>query len=258
MNQQPPDEVLVKKFDEEARRDQEDVLRRQELVRGKLQELTDKVRRFAESAAGVSVVPEGFALNDNALKPFLEDRLGESGPPLSEDELKEYANKAVHHLAELARGVPPGLDVRPTAETVYAALQAGGLSPEGQIDAIHIIGTFPGARPQTELTNVVLDDRQSDKRVKVRAAATAELIRHIQEHGLTLAPTQVAALTALYAKGGDQELKDELALLMGGMRPDARATGQRLLQFQPPPPGPPPAPPAPAAPPPAPPPMKDK
>ena len=52
-----------------------------------------------------------------------------------EAELKEYAEKAVHHLAELAKGQPPGIDVRPAAETVFAALRSGGLSPEGQIDA---------------------------------------------------------------------------------------------------------------------------
>ncbi len=217
----------------------------------------DAVRRFAENAPNVSVLPEALAPSAPDLKPFLQGRLGEAGPPLSEAELKEYAEKAVHHLAELARGVPPGIDVRPTTNTVYTALRSGGLSPEAQIDAIHVVGVFDGAKPQTELTDVVLDDKRP---AKVRAAATAELIRHIQEHGLSLTGVQVQALSALYAKGGDQGLKDELALLMGGMRPDARLTGQRLLNFQPPTPGPPPAPPpAPPAPPPAPPaPMKDK
>ena len=225
------------------------------------QEREDAVRRYAENAPNVSVLPLALALNATDLKPFLQARLGEAGTPLSEAELKEYAEKAVHHLAELAKGVPPGIDVRPTAETVYTALRSGGLSPEGQIDAIHVVGVFAGARPQTELTDVVLDDKRP---AKVRAAATAELIRHIQEHGLTLTGAQVESLSALYAKGGDQGLKDELALLMGGMRPDARLTGQRLLKFQPPTPGPPLAPPAPPpappVPPPAPPaaPMKDK
>ncbi len=212
-------------------------------------EREDAVRRFAENAPNVSVLPQAVALSAADLKPFLQGRLGEAGPPLSEAELKEYAEKAVHHLAELAKGVPPGIDVRPTADTVYTALRSGGLSPEAQIDAIHVVGVFGGAKPQTELTDVVLDDKRP---AKVRAAATAELIRHIQEHGLSLTGVQVQSLSALYAKGGDQGLKDELALLMGGMRPDARLTGQRLLNFQPPAPGPPPAPPPPA------PPMKDK
>ena len=220
-------------------------------------EREDAVHRYAENAPNVSVLPGALALDAAALKPFLEGRLGEAGPPLSEAELKEYAEKAVHHLAELAKGVPPGLDVRPTTETVYAALRSAGLSPEGQIDAIHVVGTFAGARPQTELADVVLDDRPDKRPVKVRAAATAELIRHIQEHGLSLTGDQVKSLAALYAKGGDPALKDELALLMGGMRPDARVTGQRLLNFQPPTPGPPPAPPPPTPPAP-PPPMKDK
>ena len=48
---------------------------------------------------------------------------------------------------------------------------------------------------------------------------------------------QIESLATLYAKGGDPELKAELALLMGGMRPDARVTGQRLLNYHPPTPG---------------------
>jgi CheY-like chemotaxis protein len=214
----------------------------------------EAVRRFSENAPNVSILPEALAKSVPDLQPFLQERLGAaSSPLLTEDELKEYANKAVHHLAEVAKGVPPGFDVRPTADTVYVALRSGGLSPEGQIDAIHVVGTFAGAKPQTELTTVVQDDKRPPK---VRAAATAELIRHVQEHGLTLTAAQVDALsTLLDAKGGDPELKEALALLMGGMRPDARATGQRLLKFEPPPPGP-PAPPPP--PPPPPPPMKDK
>ena len=174
-------------------------------------------------------VAPGAGRECTGFKTFLSVRLGEAGPPLSNAELKEYAEKAVHRLAELAKGQRPGIDVRPVAETVYTALRSGGLSPEGQIDAIHVAGRFSGAKPQSELTDVVLDEGRP---VKVRAAATAELIRNVQEHGLNLASVQIDSLASLYAKGGDPELKAELALLMGGMRPDARLTGQRLLNYQ--------------------------
>ncbi len=80
--------------------------------------------------------------------------------------------------------------------------------------------------------------------MNVRAAATAELVRNVQEHGLNLTSVQIESLATLYAKGGDPELKAELALLMGGMRPDARVTGQRLLNYHPPTPGATQAPPA--------------
>ena len=103
---------------------------------------------------------------------------------------------------------------------------------------------MPGGKPQNELTDVVLDEGRA---VKVRAAATAELIRNVQEHGLNLTSIQIESLVSLYAKGGDPELKAELALLMGGMRPDARLTGQRLLNYHPPAPGAAPAPPPPVA-----------
>jgi CheY-like chemotaxis protein len=202
-------------------------------------EREDAVRHYAEHAPNVTVLPASLTLAAGELKTFLQHRLDEGGQPLSEAELKEAAEKAIHHLAELSRGQPAGADVRPTAETVYAALRSAGLSPEGQIDAIHVVGRFAGGRPQIELADVVLDDKRTPK---VRAVATAELIRHIQEHSLTLTGVQIDSLAALYGKGGDPELKSQLALLMGGMRPDARVTGQRLLNYQPPPPAAAPAP----------------
>ncbi len=104
------------------------------------------VRSYAERAPNVSVLPFALALNANELKGFLQGRLDESGPTLSDAELKEYAEKAVRRLAELATGTRPGFDLRPTAETVYAALRSTGLSPEGQIDAIQVVGRLTGAR----------------------------------------------------------------------------------------------------------------
>ena len=96
------------------------------------------------------------------------------------------------------------------------------------------MGRLAGAPPQTELADVVLDARRTPK---VRTAAAAALLRHIQEHGLTLQATQIDSLAALYASAGDKDLKEEMALLMGGLRPNARLTGERLLKYQPTPPG---------------------
>jgi hypothetical protein len=151
--------------------------------------------------------------------------------------VKDYAERSVLWLAVLARGDPAGYDVRPAAETVFAALQAGKLSESGQLAALHIIGRLPGGKAQTELANVVLDDRPD--RAKLRVPATAELIHHIQQYGALLAPAQAAALDGLYAKAADPDLKANLALLQGVLRPDAKLTGERLLKYEPPPPGPP-------------------
>ena len=123
----------------------------------------DALRRYAEQSLNVSVLPLPLAESVPDLQPFLVSRLGETGPPLSETELKEYAEKAVRRLAELAKGQLAGIDVRPAAETVYAALRSGKLSPEGQIDAIQIVGRFAGSKPQTELADVVLDERRPTK-----------------------------------------------------------------------------------------------
>ncbi len=102
----------------------------------------DAVRRYAEKLLNVSVLPLPLAESVPDLQPYLVSRLGEAGPPLSEAELKEYAEKAVHGLAELAKGQPAGVDVRPAAATLYSALRGGALSPKGQIDAAQIVGRF--------------------------------------------------------------------------------------------------------------------
>src|SRR5262249_52929590 len=157
----------------------------------------------------VTVIPFGLAADPKELTKVLHDRLPDGGPALTEAELKDYAERSVLWLTVLARGDPAGYDVRPAAEAVFAALRAGQLSESGQFAAVQIVGRLPGGKAQTELANVLLDDRRPPK---LRVAAVGELVRHIQQYGALLTAAQSGALDALYAKAADAELKANLAL----------------------------------------------
>jgi hypothetical protein len=199
-------------------------------------ECLDSLQRYAERFPNVTVIPAAFVLDDKALKGQIRARLAEPGSqPLSEAEAKEYAEKAVRALARMAKGELPGYDFRPAADALFAALHAGQLSPEGQTAVIEAIGRLPGPQSQTELLNVVLDGKRAPP---LRLTATAELLRHIQKHSPALSRAQVESLVNLHGQAGtDPTLKANIALVLGSLRPDTKATGERLLQYQLPTPG---------------------
>jgi CheY-like chemotaxis protein len=204
------------------------------------QEREEAVRRYAERYPNVTVVPFGLAVAPKELQDFLRSRLADAaGPPLSEAERKDYAERAARHLGAIARGEYPGYDARPAADAALAALRSGRLSPEVQVALVDVAERLAGPRVQGDLAAVVADARRP---APVRSAAARALVRHIQQQGLLLAPTQAAALEGLYTQAGtDPALKADVALLLGSMRPDPRRTGERLLRYQPAPPAPPPA-----------------
>jgi hypothetical protein len=140
----------------------------------------------------------------------------------------------------MARGELPGYDVQPAGDTVLTALRAGKLSPEAQLAAIDVVGRLPGAKPQDELAQVVLD---ANRPAPVRNAAALELVRHIQQHSGALPAGQVKSLESLAAnKDTDATLRGNVVLIMGSLRPDAQRTADRLKDFRPPAPAPAPAP----------------
>ncbi len=195
-------------------------------------EREEKMRRWAEQFRNVTVVSASFVLDPNDLKAALERRIVDPGaPPLSEAERKEYAEKSVYYLARLSLGDPAGFDVRPASTAVADALRAGKLSEGGRLAAVDMLGRVPGSRAQAELANVVLDGRNP---VGVRLSATATLVRHLQKHSPTLTKEVIANLEALQLRPDtDPNLRANLALVMGALRPDPRLAGERLLQFQP-------------------------
>jgi hypothetical protein len=66
-------------------------------------------------------------------------------------------------------------------------------------------------------------------------------VRSIQEFSPLLTRDQVRVVNALYAQPNlALPLKSSLAVVLGSLQPNARLTGERLLQYQPPTPGAPP------------------
>ncbi len=198
------------------------------------------VRRYTAKWSNITVVPSPFAIDANALKPLIQARLSDpANPTLSPAELKAYSERSIKYLARLARGEVAGYDVTPAGPTVLAALRAPSrLTPEGQIAAMDVAIRLKSEEAQTVLANVLTDAKRP---MAVRVAAANALVRHLQQFSRLLIRDQVRALDALYAQPNlELPLKNSLALVIGSLQPNARLTGERLLQYQPPTPGAPP------------------
>jgi CheY-like chemotaxis protein len=194
------------------------------------------LERFAKAYRHMFPVAASSLINARDLQPLLQARLDVAvNPPLAPPELKENSEKAVRYLARAAKGEWPGLDAGVAADTVFSALRARKLSPEGQIAALEIAGRLPGRAAQTELLRALLD-APDQRPAPVRLAAAAELVRHMQRYNSNLAATEVMALRDAYAKSTDAPYKAALAAVFGALHPDARATGDILRGFQPNPP----------------------
>jgi CheY-like chemotaxis protein len=202
-------------------------------------EREEAVRRFTARYPNVTVIPAALALDVKYLQPLFREKLGNpASPALTPAELKAYAERAIRHLARLSRGEPAGYDVVPAGPTVLAALRTPtNLTPEGQIAAMEVAGRLKDNEAQIVLFNVLTDPKRP---LAVRVTAANQLVHHLQQFGPLLTRDQLRTLDALYAQPNlDPPLKASLAVVLGTLRPDARLTGERLLQFQPPSPAPP-------------------
>jgi hypothetical protein len=198
------------------------------------------LRRYTAGWGNITVVPDPLALDVKTLKPLIQSRLGDPGnPTLAAAELKDYAERSIKNLARLSRGEIAGYDVTPAGPTVLAALRTPTrLTPEGQVAAIEVASRLKDEKAQTVLADVLADAKRPPA---VRIAAANALVRSIQQYSPLLTGEQVRALHALYAQPNlDEPVKNSVALVIGSLRPDARLTGERLLQYQPPTPGAPP------------------
>ena len=188
--------------------------------------------RYAKVYRRIIPVAVGSLTNARDLHPLLQAQFDVAViPPLAVAEVKENAEKAVRYLARAARGEWPGLDVGVAADSVYAALRARKLSPEGQVAAIEVIGRLPGRAAQTELVRAILDAPEQRPPL-VRLAAASELVRHIQRYSAVLPAAEVVALHDAYAKSNDPAYRAAVAQVFGAMHPDARATGDILRGFR--------------------------
>lgn len=179
-----------------------------------------RLNRLAEPYPNVRVTPSTVDV------PSLRDLLAEhSATALSPEQRKANAGLALVWLARLAQGEPPAYDVRAAEPAILRALEIDDLAPV----AIAAAAKLPGTRPQQELATILF----RSPRPELRAAAAAALARHVQQFGLALSAEQVRGVGELYDLTGDPKLKSSLGLLVGSLRPDPRATAERLGRFNP-------------------------
>jgi CheY-like chemotaxis protein len=148
-------------------------------------------------------------------------------------ERKDHADRALIWLGRLAQTENAGFDLRPATDALASALRAGGHGDAATFATIEALGRLPGEKAQVALADFVLDARRPPEQ---RAAAAAELTRHIQQFGTLLATAQLRALEALSRTAdADPGLRASAASVLGARRPDIRTTGQRLRDYVPPP-----------------------
>ena len=190
-----------------------------------------KMRRFVWRYKNVWVEPDRILHQITTLKKMLDDRIKEAmGRPLSDAEREVFADRAIDWLNQMARGELAGYNVRPAEDAVYQALRSK--NPKFSGLAIEIVARFPGPQAQRELAAIVLDPARD----KLRPAAAFYLARHIQQNSLVLDKAQIQRLRDLYAATPTSELRQQLALVIGSMRPGKTATGLRLKDYRPMPP----------------------
>ncbi|HEV3443168.1 MAG TPA: hypothetical protein VG099_00930 [Gemmataceae bacterium] len=188
-------------------------------------ERVGSLERLLERYPNTWVIPATSDVKD--LKSYLAARITQAmGKPLTDAERKDYAARAMEWLVRLGRGEVPGYDIRPAEGSIIKALHNKDLATQ----AVEAAGRLPGREPQIALAGLVLETNQPEA---LRSAAAIELCRHIQQYGLLLRATQVSGLQNAFATMPDSKLKANVSLVIGSMRPDARQTGERLLEYTP-------------------------
>lgn len=205
------------------------------LVLAAPKERVDGLRKLADKYRNVAVIPGPQALDSDTLKRVLVDARPDGSKPLTDAERREQTEVALRLLSGLAHNEPPGYEVQPAIDALLNGLRVPKVADATMAGIIDGVGRLEGPKPQRELATFVLD---ANHPAALRAAAAADLVRHIQKHGLALLPTQISALESL-AKDDktDAALRAKVLLVEGTLRPDPRVTGDRLKDYKPPDPG---------------------
>jgi hypothetical protein len=190
----------------------------------------ERLQRLAKGYRNTWVLPEVMTTMPEELKTEIEQRIKESaGAKLSAKERQHFTRQALDYLWRMGRGEMAGYDIRPAQEALVQVLT----SPDLAVQAIEVLGRLPGNDAQRRLAGLVLDPALG----KLRLTAALELNRHIQKNGVVLSNLQIKELRASFNDPKESpELKAQLALVIGSLRPRPGVTGTRLFEFQPAPP----------------------
>jgi CheY-like chemotaxis protein len=189
------------------------------------QERTGRLQRLTEGYPNVWVMPTMHG--PDTLKRELTSRIVQAnGQPLTPAERQDSASRALEWLGRLGRREIPGYDIQPAAGAILRALHVKELAPL----AVEAASYLPGTEPQRDLAGIVLDPGQPEN---LRSAAALALTRHIGANGVLVTDKQMRDLETLFATMSQTRLRTHVATVLGSLRPDARATGERLERYNP-------------------------
>lgn len=185
--------------------------------------------RMARPHPHTRVLPRSLATRADDIKTTVDDMARDAaGSRLTGKEREAFRKMAMNHLWRMAQGEVPGYEVRHAKDAILQT--ASAKDADLATLAVETMGRLPGSEYQQRLAGMVLDPGRD----KLRVAAAKELNRHIQKFGLSVTDQQIKDLRAAYrAAATEPELRGQLALVMGSLRPASRVTGARLLEFRP-------------------------
>lgn len=196
----------------------------------------DALKKHFRKQDNIRVVSTGHFSDSQAIQRDIQLTLAEiNAPALSEEERKDYAERAVFWLARISRGELPGYDARPATVALLSALTPGRLSDQGMVNLAEALGNLSLGRVQPELAAIVMDGKRIPP---VRIAAVQSLIKHIQRNGILMSLEEVTQLErACLQPAGEPALVLYFSSLVGALKPGPVTTGKRLLEFPGPVPG---------------------
>jgi CheY-like chemotaxis protein len=186
-------------------------------------EAETRAKRLTRGFQRLRVIPEVFT--EEALKEELQGLVAQQDPKQMEADRKANGKAALEWLRKMAVGELKGYPVADAAATLRQALR----NPELTTLALDVVARLAGPEAQQDIANVVLGMQGPE--IQVQAADA--LIRHIQERGKMISDPQRMLLIEKAASEPDPLVKGRLQALRGILQPDAKATGQRLLDFTP-------------------------
>lgn len=193
-----------------------------------------------EDAIQMSMAPS-FArdLPGRTQRRLAEELRANKSLKLSEEERKNMPGEALDILWNMALGNIRGYNVAPAKDALLTAIQSPDEAAAEK--ALHTLAKINTAEVQQRLADYALNE---NNKAKLRLAAAADLNEHIKKNGLALTTPQVKTLQIAFGSPKlDQELRSQLALIIGQFSATPRQTGLQLRNFTPAPPPPPPAPP---------------
>ncbi|MFN0196379.1 MAG: HEAT repeat domain-containing protein [Planctomycetaceae bacterium] len=187
-------------------------------------ELRAKILDHLKMYPQATYIVESSSVEDfqHQVNPFLAQR---RTPPLSAELKQQQQVAAIDWMVHIANSRRTEIyDLTPVESTIYRAAE----NPQLTEGVILILGSIPTQTAQTNLAELVLNDRLTNAQ---REIAALQMVFHIQRYSLTLSDATLSQLKTLLATTDDPALKTALTALQGALKPNAQELTERLQSF---------------------------